>query len=66
MAIASDYKRDPYIKILTNYRDSSIALARPKSLIKEIINNNLYLEFFNYTLNNLYLYFYLFSLFIPI
>jgi len=66
MAITSDYKRDLYIKILTNYRDSSIALARPKSLIKEIINNNLYLEFFNYTLNNLYLYFYLFSLFIPV
>jgi len=65
MIISNNYKKNLYTKILINYRDSFMELIKPKSLIKEIIYN-LYFKFFNYTLNNLYLYFYLFSLFILI
>ena len=62
--IFSDYKRDFYIEISINNRDSFMEII--KSSFKRIINSNLYLEFYNYTLNYIRLHFYLFDIFILI
>jgi hypothetical protein len=64
-AIASNYERDPYTKISTSYRDSSIAPAGPKPSIKGTTDGDLHLESSDYTSDNLRLRFRLFGLSIP-
>ena len=61
-AIPGDYKRHSYTEISTSYRDSSTAPAGSKLSIRESIDDDLYLESSDYTLNDLRLRFRLFGL----